>query len=139
MMARSRKHRTNADKQRAYRQRKALEKRNGQALRNAIFEHIKIRCSETAFVWGAIMNKPRLLDLFCGAGGCSVGYDHVGFTVTGVDHKPQKNYPLDFIQADALDYVKAHGHKYDVIHASPPCQRYSKATAGAGTQHSLLT
>ena len=23
--------------------------------------------------------RPRLLDLFCGAGGCSVGYDRAGF------------------------------------------------------------
>lgn len=29
--------------------------------------------------------KPRLLDLFCGAGGCSVGYHRAGFDVTGVD------------------------------------------------------
>jgi len=27
----------------------------------------------------------RLLDLFCGAGGCSVGYHQAGFDVTGVD------------------------------------------------------
>lgn len=78
------------------------------------------------------MNKPKLLDLFCGAGGCSVGYERAGFQVTGVDHKPQKNYPFDFVQADAMDYLKEHGHKYDVIHASPPCQRYSCATKGTG-------
>jgi DNA (cytosine-5)-methyltransferase 1 len=69
--------------------------------------------------------KPRLLDLFSGAGGASMGYHRAGFDVTGVDIAPQKNYPFDFIQTDALDYLRAHGHEYDVIHASPPCQFYS--------------
>jgi DNA (cytosine-5)-methyltransferase 1 len=69
--------------------------------------------------------RPKLLDLFCGAGGCSVGYDRAGFDVTGVDVRPQPRYPFRFIQADALAYVAGHGHEYDAIHASPPCQAYS--------------
>jgi DNA (cytosine-5)-methyltransferase 1 len=68
------------------------------------------------------MSKPRLLDLFCGAGGCSVGYHRAGFEVIGVDHKPQKNYPFEFHQADAMSYPL---DGFDIIHASPPCQRYS--------------
>ena len=54
-----------------------------------------------------------------------MGYHRAGFDVTGVDNRPQPRYPFAFIQADALEYVAAHGHEYDVIHASPPCQRYS--------------
>jgi DNA (cytosine-5)-methyltransferase 1 len=63
-----------------------------------------------------------------------MGYHRAGFDVTGVDHLPQKHYPFTFIQADALAYVAAHGHEYDVIHASPPCQAYSalKHLARAG-------
>jgi len=67
-----------------------------------------------------------MLDLFCGAGGAAMGYYRAGFTdITGVDIAPQPNYPFEFIQADALEYLAEHGHKYDVIHASPPCQAYS--------------
>lgn len=68
----------------------------------------------------------RLLDLFCGAGGASFGYHQAGFDdITGIDIVPMKRYPFRFIQADALEYLAAHGHKYDLIHASPPCQTHS--------------
>ena len=82
--------------------------------------------------------KPRLLDLFCGAGGCSVGYSRVGFDVTGVDLKPMPRYPFTFIQADALTYVASHGHEYDVIHASPPCQGYSVTQSIHGRKYPML-
>jgi DNA (cytosine-5)-methyltransferase 1 len=69
----------------------------------------------------------RLLDLFCGAGGCSVGYHRAGFEVVGVDHRPMPRYPFAFVQADALEYLAAHGREYDAIHASPPCHEFSSA------------
>lgn len=68
----------------------------------------------------------KLLDLFCGAGGAARGYQQAGFHVTGIDIVDQPRYAGDiFIQADALQYVAAHGKEFDVIHASPPCQHYS--------------
>jgi DNA (cytosine-5)-methyltransferase 1 len=71
--------------------------------------------------------RPRLLDLYSGAGGAARGYQMAGFHVTGVDIAPQPRYAGDaFVQADALEYVAAHGHEYDAIHASPPCQDYSR-------------
>lgn len=72
--------------------------------------------------------KPKLLDLFCGAGGATRGYQQAGFTVTGVDIAPQPHYCGEhFVQGDALDYLHIHYSEYDVIHASPPCQSYSVA------------
>ncbi len=73
--------------------------------------------------------RPKLLDLYCGAGGAGMGYHRAGFDVTGVDIAPQKRFPFRFIQADALGYVARHGHEYDVIHASPPCQAYTSLRA----------
>lgn len=73
--------------------------------------------------------KPKLLDLYCKAGGCSAGYAKAGFEVTGVDIAPQPNYPYKFIHADALEILKDKEYisQFDAIAASPPCQAYSKA------------
>lgn len=54
-----------------------------------------------------------------------MGYHRAGFEVVGVDIEPQPRYPFEFHQADALEYLAAHGHEFDVIHASPPCQGFS--------------
>lgn len=71
----------------------------------------------------------RLLDLFCGAGGCAVGYHRAGFTeIVGVDNRPMPRYPFAFVQADALEYLAEHGAEFDAIHASPPCQAYCSMT-----------
>lgn len=71
--------------------------------------------------------RPRLLDLFCGAGGCSVGYDRAGFDVVGVDSEPHRSYPYEITVGDAMDVLADHAYLdgFDVIHASPPCQAYS--------------
>jgi DNA (cytosine-5)-methyltransferase 1 len=75
--------------------------------------------------------KPQLLDLFCGQGGAAAGYINAGYEVTGVDiANHSARYPGNFIQGDALAFLAQFGHEFDAIHASPPCQGYSIATAG---------
>lgn len=85
------------------------------------------------------MARPKLLDLFCGAGGAAMGYYRAGFDVVGVDIKPMPRYPFEFHQADALEYCREHGAEFDAIHASPPCQGYSVTKSINGkTDYPLL-
>lgn len=79
--------------------------------------------------------KPRILDLFCCAGGAAKGYADAGFEVVGVDIAFQKNYPYEFHQADAIEFVKEHGHEFDAIHASPQCQAFSRTKTLHGNEH----
>lgn len=97
------------------------------------------------------MSRPRLLDLFCGAGGAGVGYDRAGFEVVGVDIEPQPDYPFEFHQLDATalrqdilhgcwhersDLTSLQGRslvclgRFDAVHASPPCQASTALTKG---------
>lgn len=73
------------------------------------------------------MSRPRLLDLFCGAGGCSVGYARAGFEVVGVDIEPHPDYPFRILVADVMELlaVPEFLEGFDVVAASPPCQAYS--------------
>jgi DNA (cytosine-5)-methyltransferase 1 len=68
----------------------------------------------------------KLLDLFCGAGGASMGYAMAGFEVTGIDVKHGRRYPFTYIRGDVRDYLhKDFLNQFDVIAASPPCQTHS--------------
>lgn len=73
--------------------------------------------------------KPRLLDLFCGAGGAAMGYHRAGFDVYGVDIARQPHYPFYSLwRRDALEVLQRgrvgpwYVSEFDAIHASPPCQ-----------------
>ncbi len=79
--------------------------------------------------------KPRLLDLFCGAGGCAVGYAQAGFEVVGVDIVAQSHYPYEFHQADALTYPL---DGFDAYHASPGCEAYTNCNLSPKELHQRL-
>lgn len=89
--------------------------------------------------WG-MSGRPRLLDLFCCAGGAAMGYHEAGFDVVGVDIMPQPRYPFLFVQSDAVELLRSavmrrersgtfwHGqwfNGFDAVHASPPCQKHT--------------
>lgn len=73
----------------------------------------------------------RVLDLFCGGGGAAEGYAALGWEVVGVDIDPQPCYPYQFIQADAMTFPLA---GFDLIHASPPCQPYSRGVVSRSSK-----
>lgn len=93
------------------------------------------------------MTKPVLLDLYCGQGGATKGFQDAGFLVVGVDIKSQPHYCGDaFICMDAIEALDLlimfdkgfitdvegwdwYLSGFDAFHASPPCQRYSEQTA----------
>lgn len=73
--------------------------------------------------------KPVVLDLGCGAGMASDGYVLAGCDVIGVDIEDQPDYPYRFVQADMFDVLMDRSWlaSYDIIHASPPCQLFTRA------------
>jgi DNA (cytosine-5)-methyltransferase 1 len=82
--------------------------------------------------------KPRLLDLFCGAGGAAMGYHRAGFEVVGVDIAPQPNYPFQVLEADALDNPLLRSvADFAAIHASPPCPLHSSLNGWSGDSTEL--
>ncbi|MFZ2447260.1 MAG: hypothetical protein WAW37_12955 [Syntrophobacteraceae bacterium] len=72
----------------------------------------------------------RILDAFCKAGGAGMGYHRAGFDVVGIDIEPQQRYPFEFHQGDAFEFILEHGHEFDAIHVSPPCQKYTRMSTG---------
>ena len=77
----------------------------------------------------------RVLDLFSCGGGASMGYHKAGFEVVGVDIKKKRDYPFTQLKYDVLELFKDKPlewfREFDLIHASPPCQKFSRASRGA--------
>lgn len=75
--------------------------------------------------------RPRALVLFCGAGGCSVGYGRAGYDVTGNDLYYHRDYPFPMLVDNALHVLedRAFLDLFDLIHAGPPCQDVGRLVA----------
>lgn len=64
-----------------------------------------------------------VLDLYAGEGGAGEGYAQAGARVTGVDLANHvRRYPHAFICTDVLKMDVRFLRRFDLIHASPPCQ-----------------
>ena len=75
--------------------------------------------------------RPRILDLYCGAGLVHDGLKEAGFDPTGVDLYPQPRYPGPFIQHDALTLDHRLLDDFPFIWASPPCLDATELKASA--------
>lgn len=82
--------------------------------------------------------RPRLLETHACQGGATAGYLRAGWDVTVVDinRNHAKYNPAPLVIADAATYIREHGHKYDAIHTSPPCQWYTRGNAPRRGQES---
>jgi len=80
----------------------------------------------------------KVLDLFCGMGGWSVGFHREGFECLGVDIT-DVGYPYDFFHSDIRDFHymgnNGFGEKFDVVVASPPCTEFSRLKTLYGHAH----
>jgi DNA (cytosine-5)-methyltransferase 1 len=83
-------------------------------------------------------NGLTVLDPYSCQGGAAMGWHLAGYEVTGVDKDPQPRYPFTFIQGDAVEYIRAHGHEYDLIAGSPPCQAHTLCQRIQGREHPRL-
>ncbi|WP_405021482.1 SAM-dependent methyltransferase [Kitasatospora sp. NBC_00070] len=64
-----------------------------------------------------------------------MGYHLAGYRVLGVDLDPQTRYPFEFVQGDAVEFITRHGHLFDLVSGSPPCQRYTRCQKIRGREH----
>jgi 23S rRNA G2069 N7-methylase RlmK/C1962 C5-methylase RlmI len=88
-------------------------------------------------------DRPRVLDLFCCAGGAGAGYHRAGYDVTGVDIVDRPRYPHTFVQGDAIEYLRritrtGEIERYGIVHASPPCQHRAAITKGTNKHRQHL-
>jgi len=83
----------------------------------------------------AMVGTVKILDLFCSAGGASMGYynyfhsNNISCSITGIDIMNQKHYPFSFVLGDVQNISFDFLSQFDIVHASPPCQKYSRTNA----------
>ena len=91
-----------------------------------------------------IIKAPTVLDLFCGAGGMSLGFQNVGCEILGgIDNNPHAvithniNFPncrlkikAQDIRAINLKNIKIKPGEVDILIGGPPCQVFSVVGIG---------
>ncbi|WP_442906815.1 SAM-dependent methyltransferase [Kitasatospora sp. NBC_01246] len=80
-------------------------------------------------------NGLTVLDTYGCQGGAGMGYHLAGYRVLSLDNAPQPRNPLAFVQADAVSFITEYGHLFALLHASPPCQRYTRCQKIRGREH----
>lgn len=95
-----------------------------------------LQCMNLMLSTGSLANL-KAIDLFCGTGGLSLGFQAEGFHVLGIDYHPDsvETYVHNLgeaIHADLNDDVCL--PCTDVVIAGPPCQPWSRAGRGMGAQ-----
>ncbi len=90
------------------------------------------------------LSKPTVLDLFCGAGGMSLGFQNAGCEILGgIDSNPyaimthNKNFPRCILKIAATDINQIKFEKLplnsgdiDILIGGPPCQVFSRVGIG---------
>jgi DNA (cytosine-5)-methyltransferase 1 len=87
--------------------------------------------------------EPKVISLFCGAGGCSLGFKQAGYSVSfanDIDEKAIKSYQTNFPDTETsnadinsinfqelLKNLKLKSGELDVLIGGPPCQGFSTA------------
>ena len=64
-----------------------------------------------------------MVDLFCGRGGWTKGFQAHGWHCIGIDLNPQPDYPGEFIQADIAQLFEL--PQADFYCCSSPCEQFS--------------
>lgn len=80
------------------------------------------------------MSVLPILDLYCGAGLVADGLIRAGFAPHGVDNKPQRRYPGEFLLHDALTLEEDFLDRFRAIWASPPCLRDTAMKVAPGAK-----
>jgi DNA (cytosine-5)-methyltransferase 1 len=79
------------------------------------------------------MTKIKYLNLFAGLGGNAKKLDRNKYEITAVEMDPKianvyqdNNREDKVIIGDAMEYLKNNRNKFDLVGASPPCQKHSR-------------
>lgn len=104
---------------------------------------------ESGFERVGLRGPPKVVEMFCGSGGMHLGYKENGFvTVKAIDKDEaaletfRHNNPDDASAAECIcvnEFLRLYksGETVEVLHASSPCQGFSKANRNGGKNDAM--